>query len=223
MVCAFLPVLLAHMYLFTSRIAERYLIYILPFFFLVSSAVIEALFWGLVNWLRALRQSERAPTTAAAILCAVPAAWLFLQPWLNMSIENRRYGVGPDWKQIAPELMKACDEGTVITTWAREVLYYGGSFPDYFATQTYEYHGKPDHEVVVGDDRIEVRYLLDAETFGRVLDDDTDVYFVTTDWAFSNDAFMSEAMREVVRSRMEEVASVAAGDDRAVIYRAHAR
>lgn len=218
-VCAFLPVLLAHMYFFTSRIAERYLVYILPFFFLTSACVIEAVFWGMVGWLRGLRASGARATAVAAGLAFVPASWLLAHPWLAVSRELRAYGVGPDWKQIAPQLREACDTGVVVTHWPREVTYYGGRFPDYFATRTYEYFGDPDHAVTIGGQEIEVKYLRDAESLTRVLESGRDVYFVTTGWAFENEAFLNDAMRELVNQRMTETAAVASGRDRAVIYR----
>lgn len=219
-VCAFLPVLLAHMYLFTSRIAERYLLYILPFFFLTSSCVIESLLWGVVAWVRELRTSGAKMLAAAVVLCALPAAWLFLHPWLSSSMELRRYGLGPDWKQIEPELRNACETGIVITNWPREVMYYGGRFPDYSATQTYEYHGKDNHVVVIGDREIAVNYLTDESSLSLALKSELDVYFVTTDWAYGNSSFLSDEMREVIQQSMAEVVSVTSGEDRAVIYHA---
>jgi len=219
MVCAFLPVLFAHMYLFTSRIAERYLLYILPFFFLTSACVIEALLWGVMAWVRELRSRGTQALAAVAAICVLPASWLFLQPWLNSSLELRRYGLGPDWKLIAPDLRAACETGIVITNWPREVMFYGGRFPDYFATQTYEYYGKEDHVVALGEREVEVNYLTDTTSLREALGSGTDVFFVTTDWAYRNNSFMNEEMREVIRRNMIELASIEGGEDRVVIFR----
>ena len=220
-VCAFLPVLLAHMFLFTARIAERYLVYILPFFFLTSACVVEVVIGLLVGWVRDLKSTGARATSAATALAVIPAMWLFLNPWLGLASELRRYGIGPDWKELAPELREACGTGIVIANWPREVMYYGGRFPDYFATVSYEYFGDDNHTVNIGAREVPVNYVLDARSLQRVLSEDRDIYFVTTDWAFGNDAFMSEAMRRLIREEMTEIASVASGNDRAVIY--HAR
>ncbi len=218
MVCAFLPLLLAHMYIFTSRIAERYFIYILPFFFLTSATVIEALIWGVVGWIRNLWQTKAKVAAIATACCALPAAWIFIHPWLGYSLELRRYGMGPDWKQIAPDLEQACNTGIVITNWPREVLYYGGRFPDYFATQTYEYTGEPDHVVAIGDRTVQVKYLSDAERLINIINSEPEVYFITTDWAYSNDAFLNKSIRDVIQENMREITFVASGNDRIVIY-----
>lgn len=217
-VCAFVPVLLAHMYLFTERIAERYLVYILPFFFMASACVIEAMLCWLAGWVRGLRASGARLTAVAAVLAAAPAMWLFLHPWLGISSELRRYGLGPDWKQLATELRDACDSGIVVANWPREVMYYGGRFPDYFATRTYEHFVADDHVVTIAGQDIPIRYILDSDVFEQVLQEGRDVYLVTTDWAFNNDAFMNDAMRRVVLRHMTELTSVGAGQDRIVIY-----
>lgn len=218
-VCAFLPVLFAHMYLFTSRIAERYLLYILPFFFLTSASVIDSLLWAFMAWVRELRSRGTQLLATVATVCVLPASWLFLQPWLNSSLELRRYGLGPDWKQIAPDLRNACETGIVVTNWPREVMFYGGRFPDYIATQTYEYHGEEDHLVALGKREVEVNYLTDATSLREALDSGTDVYFVTTEWAYRNNSFMNEEMRELIRLNMVELASIDSSEDRVIVFR----
>jgi hypothetical protein len=218
-VCAFLPVLLAHMFFLTARSAERYLVYILPFFFPTSGCVIELLINLIVGWVRELKASGARLAAAAAAIALIPAMFLLFHPWLGASNELRRYGLALDWKGLSPQLREACDTGIVISNWPREVMYYGGRFPDYFATVTYEkLEATTDHTVSIGPREVPVRYLPDAQSLARALEGERDIYFVTTDWAFENDAFMSEAMREVILRHMTELKSVASGNDRAVIY-----
>jgi len=220
-VCAFVPVLLAHMFLFTSRIAERYLLYILPFFFLVSAGVIESLVWALAEWIRGLRSNGTKGLVVAAVICTIPAAWLFLHPWLSSSRELRQYGLGPDWKMIGGELQSAFENGVVITTWPREVMYYGGRFPDFIITQTYELDSDGDHIVTIGERELSVNYLTDAPALSNLLASGQDVYFVTTDWAYGNDAYLNDEMREVLQRELKELVSISSGNDRAVIYSTH--
>lgn len=221
MVCAFIPVLFAHMFVLTSRIAERYLLYILPFFFLVSASVIESLIQASFGWIKQLRLSGARMTAWAAMLCLVPAGAVFFTPWLTTSLDLIRYGQGPDWKQIAPQIQEACEQGIVITTWPREVRFYGGRFPDHIATQSYERNGDDTHEVLIGENTVTVRYLTEDASLQQILEANDDVYFITTDWAFQNDAFLTEPMRMLIQQQMSEIASVSSGNDRVIILRIH--
>ncbi|MFH1681875.1 MAG: glycosyltransferase family 39 protein [Candidatus Eisenbacteria bacterium] len=221
-VSSFLPLMIVHVTLFTGRVAERYVLHVLPFFFLTSCFVVEtAGRAGLAYVIKAWREGSRA-FAVLSFLAVLPILNLFASHWLASSRDLIGPGIGPNWKEAAPTLREMGEECVVLTTWPREVFYYGGRFPDYILTKGYEDRllrktGVDDHEVTIGEKTIPVRRVRTAGRLAEIIEGNSDVCVVATDWSYENPDFLDNEMRALIAERMSLFSH--GGDERIRVFR----
>jgi hypothetical protein len=132
------------------------------------------------------------------------AGSLFTTPWLRESRDLLHWGYGPNWKTVAPTLRGLDDECVVMSPWPLHVTYYSGEFPDYILRKKQPEDGV-DGTGRLGARTVDLRWLDDADEFGRLVDRHPDVCVIVTNWAFNNDAYLDDAMREAITTRLGEV------------------
>jgi hypothetical protein len=99
------------------------------------------------------------------------------------------------------------------------VTYYSGEFPDYILRKRQPEDGV-DGIGRLGARTVDLRWLDDADKFERLVDRHPDVCVIMTDWAFHNDAYLDDAMREAIATRLGRVAHE--GDAGVQLYRKRA-
>ncbi len=214
--CAFLPLMIAHTSFYTGRVAERYITYIFPFFVIGACGVLEPLIAEGRKRLSSRWKSGSRFITAIIVLTVLPLMGLYTYPWLGEGINVTRWGMGPRWKEMSPLLEDISEDHVILTTWPREVYYYGGKFPDYILTKGYEYDGNGDHDVKIGDERVEVQYIRNSEQLKERLESGERLCVVATDWSFNNPDFLDDPMRDVVRAAMVQLRH--GFDDRILVF-----
>lgn len=215
-VCSFIPLMIIHLTFFTGRVAERYISYIFPFFLIGAAGLFELLYELIRSKLsRFWSEGDRA-WTVGLLVAILPAAYLYMHPWLNEARYVTQWGMGPRWKEVSALIQDLAEDHVVITTWPREILYYGGRFPDYILTQGYEFDGEENHEVQIGDHRVAVRYIRTSDQLEERIEARDPVCVIATDWSYSNPDFLNDSIRGVIETKLvpfrQEV------DDRILIY-----
>jgi hypothetical protein len=214
--CSFVPVLAAHVWVFTGRVEMRYIFYILPYFFIGACFALERVFCRLLR-LVAVEWRRRSKVVATALfLGTVCASSLFAWSWMSESRDLLRWGYGPNWKTVAPELRQLSDECVVMSPWPFHLAYYSGEFPDFILRKKQAEDGK-EGVVRLGDRSVTVRWLFDPDEFEQRLDQDGDVCVVMTDWAFNNEAYIDYPLREAITTHLVRVEH--GGDSKVQIYR----
>jgi hypothetical protein len=217
--CSFVPLMAAHVWLFTGKVEMRYIFYVLPYFFIGACFALERV---LRRLLRRVADEWRDGSNLVAfclVLGIVSAAGLFTWSWLRESRDLLRWGYGPNWKTVAPTLQRLGDQCVVLSPWPFHVAYYSGEFPDYILRKKQAEDGD-DGAVRLGDRTIPVRWLFDERELESLIDRERDVCVVMTDWAFNNDAYLEPPLREAITSRLAPVAHD--GDAKVRIYRKRA-
>jgi 4-amino-4-deoxy-L-arabinose transferase-like glycosyltransferase len=217
-VCSFVPLIVLHTFFFTGRVAERYITYFFPFFIVGAVGLFEPLFEHIKIRLTELWRSGARVMTIWIVLAIVPAAYLYMHPWLSESRAVVEWGMGPKWKEMAGLLQKLSEDHVIMTTWPREVYFYGGRFPDYILTQGYEYNGTGDHELEIGKEKVNVRYIRNSDHIEEQIDASDRLCVVTTDWAYNNPDFLDESMRRVIETRLVPLEHHV--DDRILVFKA---
>jgi hypothetical protein len=214
--CSFLPLMCAHMGFFTGKVEERYIFYILPYFFIGACFVIEGALKPILQTIAGEWKKQSRTFALLVALVSVPAASLFAHPWLRESRDMLRWGYGPNWKTVAPTLAALAGECVMMSPWPLHVVYYTGEFPDYILRKKQPEDGEgPTNRL--GLRSVPVRWLYHAEEFTRVANEHDDVCVIVTDWAFNNDAYIDAGMRQAIESIL--VVSEHDGDQGVVIYR----
>jgi hypothetical protein len=196
---SFLPLMLAHVVFFTGRVAERYLTYLLPYFFIVACCPFERMLGALGQRACALwraRSRARALVTAFAV---VPLAGLFAYTWLRDSYGILRWGPqGPNWKTVAPTLRELGDDCLVMSPLPLQVCYDSGEFPDYILRKRQPEDGQASAGRF-GSRTVPLRWLEDAAEFERIVAEHRDVCVILTKWVFENDAYLDADMRAAIQ------------------------
>jgi hypothetical protein len=214
--CSFVPVLAAHVWIFTGRVEMRYIFYILPYFFIGACFALERAFCRLLR-LVAVEWRRRSKIVATSLfLGTVCASSLFAWSWMIESRNLLRWGYGPNWKTVAPALRQLSDECVVMSPWPFHLAYYSGEFPDYILRKKQAEDGK-DGVVRLGDRSVTVRWLFDPDEFEQRLAEDRDVCVIMTDWAFNNEAYIDYPLREAITTHLVRVEH--GGDSKVQIYR----
>ncbi len=202
MCCCFVPLLLAHLFLFTARVAERYLIYILPFFVLLSG---YPLAMGLSQLWRMIRRSLRHERLGYRLLvaaCLLIASNILLQPWLSESLIIAQFGNNPNWQHLAWRSDREAPDALIVSTSLREMSYYADCVPDVILSGGFEV---PENGVATvhlnGEDK-QVRWIDNAEDFQRLIDTTPHLAIVLPDWALTNTGFLTEQMVSILQSKL---------------------
>jgi hypothetical protein len=216
--CSFFPLMAAHIIFFTGRVKERYISYILPFFFILACYVIARMGWRLYQHLNQEWRRKARLTVIATIVALIPVAHLLIHPWLYETIDGVKSGWprAKNWQSVRSTLHQMAKEGVVLTTKPMETAYYSGRHPDYILRTAAHEEGYEDHDAQLGSQTIPVRWVTNEATLSRVLDTHDRVYLVTPNSTWSNDAFLDEKMRGLIEKRMTQVSH--GGDRKIFIY-----
>ena len=216
--CSFLPLIVMHFTFFTGRVKERYITYILPFFFILACYAIAQMGWRLYKHLDQEWRRKARLTVIATIIALIPVAHLLIAPWLYETISGVQSGWprAKNWQSVRSTLHQLADEGIILTTKPLETTYYSGRYPDYLLRTAAYGEGYRDHDAQRGDQTIPIRWVTDEATLGRVLDAHDRVYVVSPNSTWSNDAFVDEDMRSLIEQRMKRVPH--GGDRKIFIY-----
>jgi hypothetical protein len=215
-VASFVPLMIAHVILFTGRVEERYVSYIFPYFVIAACYAIQLALKPLFATIAA--EWKRGAKATAVLLClaALPLPNLVAHTWLHESATLLRYGYGPNWKTIAPVLHALPADAVVISPWPLHVAYYGGRFPDYILR-----HRQPEDGTEgtgrLGARTVAQRWLFDAAEFERIAGAAPDVRLITTEWALTNDAYVDAGMRRAIEKLLVRTAHP--GDAKVLIYK----
>jgi hypothetical protein len=215
-VCSFIPLMIVHLTFFTGRVAERYISYIFPFFVIGVAGLFEPMYEMTRSKLSEYWREEARAWTIVLLLAILPVAYLFMHPWINEARYVTQWGMGPRWKEVSALIRDLSEDHVVITTWPREVLYYGGRFPDYILTQGYEFGGEENHEVQIGDHRVAVRYIRTSDQLVERIEARDRLCVIATDWSYANPDFLNDSIREVIESNLVPLRHEV--DDRILIY-----
>jgi hypothetical protein len=204
-VCSFAPLMAAHITLFTARSAERYLVYILPFFLIPACHVVWTALQELWRRLAETWSAGRKVVAVALAATLVPAAGLVIHPWWEESRDLVRWGHRPNWKTMAGAFEAIAAVPVVVSTSPREMLLYAGRFPDYVLTNGFEYPEGGARTIRVGDATLEARWINEARKLEEVIERHQDIVVVVPDWAFENPAFLDSTMADVLNERLSWV------------------
>ena len=122
--CSFLPLLAAHVWIFTGRVEMRYIFYILPYFFIGASFALERPLRRLSRLVAAQWRKGSRAVAALLLLGTLSAAGLFTASWLRESRDLLRWGYGPNWKTVAPTL-QGLDDACVVSSVVSSVDFLG--------------------------------------------------------------------------------------------------
>lgn len=212
---SFVPLMIAHVVLFTGRVEERYVSYIFPYFVLGACYAILLAVKPLLATIAA--EWKRGAKAMAVLLClaALPVSNLVAHTWFRESVNLVRYGYGPNWKTVAPALRALPPDAVVMSPWPLHVAYYGGRFPDYILR-----HPQPEDGTEgtgrLGARPVVQRWLFDAGEFERIAAA-ADVRVITTEWALTNEAYVDAGMRQAIAKLL--VPAEHAGDAKVLIFK----
>ncbi|MCC6679836.1 MAG: hypothetical protein IT445_02940 [Phycisphaeraceae bacterium] len=215
--CCFVPLMLAHLFLITARVAERYLVYILPFFVLLSSYPLAL---GLRQLWRLCRRSMRRERLGYRLLLAgglLIASNILLQPWLSESLIIARFGHRPNWQHLSWRSDQEATDALIVSTSLREMSYYAGCVPDVILSGGFEVPAEATATVHRNGQDTQVLWIDKAEDLRKLIDQTPHLVIVVPDWALTNTGFLTPEMVNLLQSKL--TAQPDEGEPRIMIYR----
>ena len=191
---AFITLFLLHSFVFIGRQSDRYVFYAAPFFVTIGAIGAETLFLGVRAIMLAHVKQSKGTTALLYGVIGLSVATLFIFRYPNW--DHRIEWFAPrfaDWKDLDRPVVEAVQGSHSVTTDRLRFTYYFDQLPDRVIEATDVNYGGGDVMIVVLDD------LLSA------LDQHSEVYVVTHENHFYNDAFVGPDLREFMAREMERV------------------
>lgn len=185
LLCVFSVPLLLHSFLFAWK-NERYILYLLPFLFILSGAGLAALSQGIFNHAEAfLREhnivtNNRANSLVSMSLAAISVAFFIAAtPWFSNSLKIHKenvggYGVHQNWKNVSDYILENSGRNESVVASVPLIMHYYGMEKErlYFMNN---YASDPIQEIDIRDENgvlldygLGVPVIMDLEDFKGV-------------------------------------------------------
>lgn len=193
-ILSFVILIFCHSFWF-GRKHMRYIFYIFPFFVVGACAAFERFVLPLPAFLLAQMQLKTKRHVVIFGVLLMPAAGIFLYPWLSDARNVHHFSKRADWKSFPEDLLHHIRGATIITTDPLAVKYYLNRNPDYYFIP--EDERNPD---LNNDNKLIKSY----KNLTEIIERSSQSLLIADRFRFNNMAFLNDEMRDYISTQMEE-------------------
>lgn len=170
--------------------SDRYIFYIVPYFFLGFGIVVDQIIIAFSGTLKKRSLNEKA------IICLVllPLAVFIIQPWFLTALNEPKNNKFPNWFSFDKNLKSDIQNSIVITTRPSEFLYYFDRKPDYAIVNSIPKKYSYGNDLIDNESK-----LMDALT------SHDDIYMIAYRHHIDTKEFFSAGMKKIIEENMIEV------------------
>ena len=209
-VISFVIPLLLHSFFYVRKL-DRYIFYVIPFFFIPPAFAASILLQPLVPVFKKYFLKNRF-LNIVFIFCLLFGFNVICYPFLGNSKNLIKSTNFPDYKLLSTEMIEELRNNTLFTTRPFPVYFYINRFPNVFIG-VFNEDGSP-FKKSLGEEEI----VYDLETLTDAINKyPKPIYFLFDKWSYNNTAKISKNMKTMIETRAKKVENIVT--EKIIIYR----
>lgn len=193
-----IPILL-HSFVFTLKL-DRYIFYILPFFYLICSVILALLIEYLFSFLKDNLNNANIVHKIILYNLIIFSLNIVTFPWLGNSKNISKKHQWADWKKFSELFKKSySDDSVVISTSQNAFFYYFKKVPNYYFRVNY-YKNENDAEHFIN-----AKPITTKQEIIDITNNSKNVFFILKNYHWNNKSYINSDIQKFLSANFDEI------------------